>query len=120
MFTTRHIRRFTAFGALACALLGSALGGVAAAQSTEESRALQQERYYMGTTGPDSHPQEEYLRSYGQPEPITAAQAPAPSDDSTPWLPIALAGAAGLAMIAIGVSQRHRLRIRRRSAHAMT
>jgi len=120
MFTTRHIRRFTALGALTCALLGSAMGGVAAAQSTEESRALQQERYYMGTTGPDSHPQEEYLRSYGQPEPIAAAQAPAPSGDSTPWLPIALSVAAGFAIAAVGAAQRHRLRIRRRSAHATT
>jgi hypothetical protein len=67
---------------------------------------------------PDSSPalaQERYFSSYGEPEPLTQPQSPAPSDD-TPWLPIALAITGALVIVAASATQLRRLRLRRRRA----
>jgi hypothetical protein len=119
MFTTTRIRRLAVLGALACSLFAP---GVAAARPIDEARlatARQQERYYASFPALDTHPQGQYYASYGQPEPIAAAQVPAQADD-TPWLPVALAIAAALATAGVGVTQRRRLRIRRRPTRATT
>jgi hypothetical protein len=122
MFSTHRLRRPAIVGALTCALLASALGGVAVAQTSEASRlaaARQQERYYASYPALDPHPQGEYYASYGEPEPLTAPQSPAPSDDS-PWPTVAIAVAAALAATTLVATQRRRLRFRRRSARATT
>ena len=57
--------------------------------------------------------QEQYYSSYGEPDPLTVSQSPAPSDD-TPWPTIALTVAALLAIVASVVAIRHRRhRVRR-------
>jgi hypothetical protein len=126
MFASRTHHPRTIICAIVCALLASALTGVAPAganEPTQAGRALAQERYYSsygepetidaGTAAADA--QERYYSSYGQPQPLTAAQSPQPSDD-TPWLPITLSVAATLAIVAASATQAHRLRIRRRAA----
>jgi hypothetical protein len=121
MLSTHRIRP-AIVGALTCVLLATAISGVAAAKSSEQSRldaALQQQRYYASFKAPDPHPQGEYYASYGEPEPIAAPQSPAPSDDA-PWPAIAIAVAAALGIATLTASQHHRLRVRRRSARAIT
>ena len=95
-----HTHRRTIICAIVCALLASALTGVAQAGANERTQALAQERYYS---------------SYGESEPLTVAQAPEPSDE-TPWLPIALSVALALAVVAASATLTRRLRIRRRAA----
>jgi hypothetical protein len=56
-----------------------------------------------------------YYSSYGEPEPLTLPQSPAPSDD-TPWLPIALSITGALVIAAASTTQLRRLRLRRRRA----
>ena len=92
--------------AIVCALLASALTSVAPAGANERTQAaaLAQERYYS---------------SYGEPEPLTGARSPQPSDD-TPWLPIALSVTVGLAIVAASATLARRLRIRRRAARVTT
>jgi hypothetical protein len=111
MFASRTHRR-TIIGAIVCALLASALTGVAPAganERTQAAAALAQERYYS---------------SYGEVERRTVPRSPhdtrpahdtQPADD-TPWLPIALSMAAALAIVAASATQARRLRIRRRAA----
>ena len=111
--------------AIACALLASALTGVAPAganERTQAAAALAQERYYSSYSEPETSDagtaaakaQERYYSSYGEPEPLTVAQAPEPSDD-TPWLPIALSITVALAIVATSATLARRLRIRRRA-----
>jgi hypothetical protein len=59
--------------------------------------------------------QERSYSSYGKPEPVAAAHAPAAPDDSH-WLTIALSIAAVLAVVALSVMTLRRLRLRRRRA----
>ena len=129
MFTSRTHRR-TVICAIVCALLGSALTGVAHAgadERSESARALAQERYYSsygepGTTDAATsaaEAQERYYSSYGEPEPLTVAQAPEPSDDAQ-WLPIALSVSVALALVAASAALARRLRIRRRGAGRVT
>jgi hypothetical protein len=59
--------------------------------------------------------QERYYSSYGEPEPITAPLAPAPTNH-TPWLTIALIAAVALAAASITAIHRRRMRLRRRVA----
>jgi hypothetical protein len=63
--------------------------------------------------------QERYYQSYGDPEPLTVAQSPTPSDD-TPWLPIALSAAVALTIVAASTTKVRRLRIRRRATRVTT
>jgi hypothetical protein len=124
MFASRTHRR-TIICAIVCALLASALTGVAHAganERTQTAAALAQERYYSsyggaGTTDygtSAAEAQERYYSSYGDHEPLTVAQSPEPSDD-TPWLPIALSLAVALTIVASSATLTRRLRIRRRA-----
>jgi hypothetical protein len=125
VFTARRINRPAITCALACALLVSAMSGAAAARPkhTPVSAALAQERYYSSYSTPETiaasntaaQAQERYYSSYGEPQLLTAPRPPAATDD-TPWLPIALAIAAGLAIAAASATQLRRLGIRRRRA----
>ena len=138
MSNASRVRRSVALGALACALLGSTTGGVAAAQPHDDAaiaRALAQERYYdpdaqheSTPTGSDDSPRltavqlralERHYSTYGEPEPIAASSAPEPGD-GTPWLAIALTAAVALAAASVAAIHRRRLRLRRRVAHATT
>ena len=83
MFTSRTHRR-TVICAIVCALLASALTGVARAGVNEQTRAaLAQERYYSsyGEPAPTDAAtsaalaQERYYSSYGDPEPLTVRSA---------------------------------------------
>jgi hypothetical protein len=78
--------------------------GVGPVEPAVESAALAQERHYS---------------SYGEPAPLTVSQSPPPSDDA-PWMPIALAAAVVLAILAASAPQVRRLRIRRRGARVTT
>ena len=127
MFTSRTNRR-TVICAIVCALLASALTGVARADANEQTRAaLAQERYYssFGESGTSdaatsaAEAQERYYSSYGEPEPLTVAQAPEPSRDAQ-WLPIALSVAVALAILAASTTAARRLRIRRRATRVTT
>ena len=83
--------------------------GTSAARS---AAALAQERYYS------SYDDAETIGAYAEPEPLTVAQSPAPSDD-TPWLPLALSAVA-LAIVAASATQVRRLRLRRRVTRVAT
>jgi hypothetical protein len=121
--------RHTIMWAIVCALLASALTGVAPAGANEHTHAaaLAQERYYSSYGEPETIDaataaalaQERYYSSYGVPEPLTVVQSPEPSND-TPWLPIALSVAVALAIVAAGATLARRLRIRRRAARVTT
>ena len=108
MFNASRLRRSAILGALACALLAATTGAVAArnptttrtvAYSSEQASRLSRApppdpRQKSTLTRSDDSPrltaaqaQERYYSSYGEPEPITAPVAPAPTDD-TPWLTI--------------------------------
>jgi hypothetical protein len=130
MYTVRRTHRPAIAFALACALLASALSGVAPARASEQTKsaaALAQERYYSSHGKPvtidagasAAHAQERYYSSYGEPEPLTVAHSQTPSND-TPWLPIALSVAAALTIVAASATQARRLRIRRRAARVTT
>ena len=127
MFTSRTHRR-TVICAIVCALLASALTGVARAGVNEQTRAaLAQERYYSSYGEPATTDaatsaalaQERYYSSYGEPEPLTVAHAPEPSDDAQ-WLPIALSVSVALAILAASATTARRLRIRRRATRVTT
>jgi hypothetical protein len=129
MFASRTHRR-TIIGAIVCALLASALTGVAPAganERTQAAAALAQERYYSSYGEPETidartsaaEAQERYYSSYGEPEPLTVAQAPEPSDHAQ-WLPIALSVAVTLAILAASATAARRLRIRRRATRVTT
>ena len=62
--------------------------------------------------------QERYYSSYA--EPLASPAPPAPADGDTPWLPIGLAIAATLAIVAAGGAHFRRLRIRRRRTARVT
>ncbi len=112
MPTSHRIRRTAVLGALGCTLLGSAGSGVAAAQADRESRvaaAEEQAQYYASQPGVETHPQAQYYASFGEAEPLTLPQSPAPSDD-TPWLVLALGSTAAVATVSVAALQRRRLR----------
>jgi hypothetical protein len=122
MFASRTHRR-TITGAIVCALLASALTGVAHASANQRTHAaLAQERYYSSYGEPETVDaataaalaQERYYSSYGEPDPLTVAQSPEPPDD-TPWLPTALSVTVALAMVAASATLARRLRTRRRA-----
>jgi hypothetical protein len=121
---THHPRTITC--AIVCALLATALTGVARASANERTQAaaaLAQERYYSSYGQPETtdaatataKAQERYYSSYGEPKPLTVTQSSEPSDH-TPWLPIALSVAVALAVVAASATLARWLRIRRRAA----
>ena len=117
----RRTHRPTVVCAIVCALLAFAMSGAAGARTIEDTQAtaLAQEAYYSSYGKAATSAQERYYSSYGEPEPLTVAQSPAPSDD-TPWLPITLSIAAALAIAAAGATQVRRVRVRRRGARVAT
>jgi hypothetical protein len=121
--TTRHTQRRTVICAVVCALLASALSSVAPAGANERTRiagALAQQRYYAsfgksGAIDPGrfaAEAQGRYYASYGDPQPLAVPRSPEPSDD-TPWLPITLAAAVAIVVIAAGSTAARRLVLRR-------
>jgi hypothetical protein len=130
MFNPSCLRRSAILGAVACALLSGPTGAVAAAQPND----VQQCRVELGAglpavpcpdgavaSSPSVSPaqaQEDYYASYGEPEPIHASIAPAPTPDDTPWLAIALGTSAALAAASVAVVHRRRRRLQRRLARA--
>ena len=125
MFASRTHRQ-TIICAIACALLASALTGVAHAganERTQAAAALAQERYYSSYNKPETiepgtsaaEAQERYYSSFGVPEPLTVEPSLEPSKD-TPWPAIALSAALALAVVAASATLTRRLRIRRRAA----
>jgi hypothetical protein len=137
MFPRRTIR-----GALVCALLTCAVGVASAGAhpvapqakyyasygATKQAQldgAFVQNRDFASRGGagigpfsrPDIAAQARYYSSYGDPQPLTLARQPEPSDE-TPWLEIALIAAAALALAATGaaVAVRTRRRVARVAA----
>ena len=101
MFTAHRIHRTAILGVLVCALLMPAASAVAAGRSKQD-RAIVSARA-----------QERYYSSYGDPAPLSLPQvAAAPSDDGTPWLPIALSVAAAAAIVAASAVGVRQLRLR--------
>lgn len=96
MSTIHRLRRPAQLGAVALAL---------ALPATAQADELDVEAYYMSQPAGASVPQEEYMASYGKPEPL----APASSGDDLPWLPIALS-ITGAAAVATGVRRVRRVR----------
>jgi hypothetical protein len=134
VLSARRIHRPTIVSVVACALLASALSGAAAAQPPTTGGDLRGvgARDVARPSAPAFAPaldlnnpdrraveialaQERYYSSYGDPEPLTVPQSPASSAD-TPWLPIAFAIAATLAITAASATRLRRLRTRRRRA----
>ncbi len=96
--------RTTAVTALACVAL-LALSALPAGASTLGQQTVDVHRA--------ADPQAQYYSSYGEPEPLSVPESPAPSDN-TPGLAIALSVAALLAIVAGVVAIRLRLhRVRR-------
>ena len=115
----RPQRTLALCGLVCAALMITAAGAATAApRPSPGPNPVAQERYYASfgtadTSGALAH--EQYLGSYGETQPLSSPQAPAAPDDS-PWLPIALAIAGALVIVAASASQLRRLRIRRRRA----
>jgi len=108
MFTT-HRRRSTSICTLACVALMAGFTAAAVAAPTAE------ERYYRSFDESPAQAQAAYYSSYGAPDPLSAPQSPAPSDD-TPWLAIAASIAGAILIAGAGATQVHRLRLRRNRA----
>jgi hypothetical protein len=106
MFTT-HRRRSTSICTLVCVALMATFTAAAIAAPTAE------ERYYRSFEESPAQAQAAYYSSYGNPDPLSAPQSPAPSDD-TPWLAIAASIAGAILIAGAGATQVHRVRIRRR------
>jgi hypothetical protein len=109
-----RLRRPAQLCAIACVLLVPAMCGAAIAAA----QPLKEERHYSSYANPTSPPAqavEQYYSSYGDPEPLSPSQSPAPSNDP-PWLLIALSIAGALAIVAASTTQLRRIRIRRRRA----
>jgi hypothetical protein len=140
MSNARRLRRTAILGALTYALLAAATTAFAAAQTNDAPCRVQlgaglgfvpchhdPDSQHKSTLNPfaDSplltaaEAQERYYSSYGEPEPITAPLAPAPTNH-TPWLTIALVATTALAAASIAAIHRRRLRLRRRVARATT
>ncbi len=141
MFDASRFRRSAILSALACALLAATTTAVAAAQTNDHMHCRVQlgaglpfvpcphdpgPQHESTLTSSDDSPQltaaqaqERYYSSYGEPQPITATLAPAPTHH-TPWPTITLAAAVALAAASIAAIHRRRLRLRRLVARATT
>lgn len=127
MYTPLH--RMTIVTALACALLAATTTGPAGARPPDP-RTEAQTSSLAGTTArqdrrsPDALDAKRrneialalkrYYSTYGEPKPLPVAEAPAPVDEDTPWLPNVIAIAATLAIVAASATHLLRLRVRRR------
>jgi hypothetical protein len=95
---------------VAATVAAACLAFSATASATPDSRTASEQTPLAGALA-----QERYYSSYGEPEPSTVAQSPAPPD-RTPWLPIGLSVAVALAVIAASAAQVRALRTRRAGA----
>ena len=114
MFTTNTLRRSAAL----CAIggVGILTGGEVIPEAA--FAGIPAEDYYSSYTTPADDPalvQEQYLSSYGNPEPIAAPQATGDTGGDTPRLELTLSAAGALAIAGLGATQVRRVRIRRRS-----
>jgi hypothetical protein len=121
------LRRMTIVTALAIALVTSAMSSSAVARPPD-LRTEMQTSGLAGTTAQDFRTpdgasatdaarreqialaQERYYSSYGEPEPLPAAEPAAPVDDPEPLLPIAVATAALLTIVGASVTLARRRR----------
>jgi hypothetical protein len=139
MFNATRLRRSAIVAALTCAALATTTGAAAAAQPNDDTDchaqlgagldfvpcAQEPDPQHTSTlTRADDSPQptvaqaqERHYSSYGEPEPITAPLAPAPSNRA-PWPTITLAATIALTATSIAAIHRRRLRLRRRVARA--
>lgn len=111
--------RRTVICALVCALLTCAVSVAPAGASQPDPQALYYASYNKHDAADALTPtrfaaaaQARYYASYGQPQPLTPAHQPAPADDGTPWLEIALIVAGGLAVASTGAALAFRMRRR--------
>jgi hypothetical protein len=111
--------RRTVICALVCALLTCAVSVAPAAASQPDPQAVYYASYDKHDAADAFTPsrfkaaaQARYYASYGQPQPLTPAHQPAPADDGTPWLEIAVIVAAALAVAATGATVAVRMRRR--------
>jgi hypothetical protein len=108
---SRRLRRPAPLCAIACALLVPAASHAADPQSHD--RYFIAEGFGAPARAPD--PYEQYLASYGQPEPLSAHKRTPPSNDSD-WPAIALSVAGAVAIAGASSAQFRRVRVRRRRA----
>ena len=104
-------------GALVCVVLILAASGPALAASQVSTEALlAQERYLssFGASAPSSgpSPEERYYSSYGPPDALPAPSPPSPSAE--PALPVILLAGAAAALVVLGATGGHHLRVQRR------
>ena len=114
MSTNQRLRRRAVLLAIACAALVP--GGAAFAAAEPPA----QEQYYSSYATPDETralAREAYYSSFGEPQSPAMPQSQAPADGE-PWLPISLAIAGTLVVVAATAAQARRLRFRRRAARA--
>ncbi len=100
---------------LACALLLWPLPAAASeASSATREALLAQERYLSTFPVPDPagepSPEDRYYASYGEPAPLAAPGASAPSGE-TPWALLAVACGAAGSLVVLGVSRARRSRL---------
>jgi hypothetical protein len=123
MSTVLRLQRSVTLTALVCAVLMT-LAGVAFAASGSptvsslKARELSYSSYGTADTS-RAFAHEQYLGTYGEPQPQSPAQSPTASDD-TPWLPITLSISGALVIAAASATQLRRLRLRRRHAARST
>jgi hypothetical protein len=119
MSISHHLPRSVALCGLVCAALMIATAGAAVAAS---GHLYAKERSYSTYGTADTSralAQEQYLGTYGEPQPLSRSASPVPSD-GTPWLPIALSLAGTLVIVAASATQLRRIRVRRRGAAGLT
>ena len=109
MSVSRCLRRPAPLCAIACALLAPAASAAV--------DPLSHDRYFIaeGHTARAPEPYEQYLASYGQPQPLSAHKRTSPSNDSD-WPAIALSVAGAVAIAGASSAQFRRVRVRRRRA----
>jgi hypothetical protein len=116
MSISHRLQRSVVLCGLVCVGLMITTAGVAAA--APESHLYAQAESYSSYGNPENSAalaQEQYLGSYGEPDPLDPPQSPIASDD-VPWLAIVLSIAGGLVIVAASATQLRRLRVRRRRA----
>jgi hypothetical protein len=103
----RRLRRPAPLCAIACALLAPAASAAVDPQPHD--------RYFIAEGSSAPEPYEQYLASYGQPQPLSAHKRTPPSTDSD-WPAIALSVAGAIAIAGASSAQLRRVRVRRRRA----
>ena len=102
-------------GALACALLLWPLTAAASGASSASREALLAQERYLSTfpvpePAGEPSPEERYYASYGEPAPLMAPGASAPSGEA-PWVLLAVACGAAGSLVLTGVTRARRSRV---------